>query len=106
MTNILRHGDIALYEVAIVPEGKKIEHKGSFVLALGETTGHKHVITATTGTMTIYETSKGERYIVLTGKATLSHEEHKTIVVNPKTYFVGHEREKDWMQMVVRKVID
>jgi hypothetical protein len=43
---------------------------------------------------------------VVSGNATVSHEEHKTLKVAPGIYRVGKEREKDHFAGVVRKVID
>lgn len=103
---IYRHGDVSLYEVDSMPIGetKKV---GSFICALGETTGHKHVLTAEPQTLIeILEAPNGRRYLKLNGQAQLTHEEHKTITVLPGIYEQRQEREFDWFQMATRRVVD
>jgi len=89
-----------------LPE-KKINHNGSFVLALGETTGHKHVITVDRpDQMEMRQLPNGEYVMILKTQGTVTHEEHKTIFLAPGTYRVGKEREVDHFSQTVRKVID
>jgi hypothetical protein len=46
MTNIIRSGDVILKSV-VEPKNLKSIYKGNnFVLAYGETTGHKHLLIA------------------------------------------------------------
>lgn len=103
MNNIYRHGDLFFRPVKNI-EGVEVEHRGSFVLAEGETTGHKHVITAER--MEIVQAPNGRCYLELGSEARVSHEEHKTIVIPPGKYEVGHEQEKDWFAGAVRRVVD
>lgn len=100
---IYRHGDLFFKPVKKV-EGKEIKHQGSFVLAEGETTGHKHVITAER--MEIRQAENGRFYLSLGNGGTVTHEEHKTITLPPGLYEMGNEREKDWFNGAVRKVVD
>lgn len=102
----IRHGDIGFIPVLEIKEGKKVEHKGSFIFALGETTGHKHVLTVDDAdTLEIYETKEGFMYWLKEG-GYLSHEEHETIVLPSGKYLQRQEQEKDWFSLTVRKVID
>lgn len=102
----IRHGDVNLAPFEGEIEGKKLRHSGSFVLAEGETTGHKHVLTvANPNDMTI-SVEGSTFYITLETEGTLSHEEHKTIKVPPGVYKQIQEREKDWFSLSVRRVID
>lgn len=106
MKNIYRHGDIPIHPIKEV-EGKKVRHDGSFVLAEGETTGHKHVISVqSVDDMEVRRASDGGYFLTLRTEATVSHQEHKTIRLAPGTYRVGKEREKDWFSLSVRRVID
>ena len=98
-----RHGDLFFKPVDSI-EGKEVKHNGSFVLAEGETTGHKHVITAER--MEIRQAENGRFYLSLGTEGTISHEEHKTITLPPGLYEMGNEREKDWFSKSVRQVID
>lgn len=101
-----RHGDLSLHITRdSLKELKKIGKSG-FVLAEGETTGHKHVITAKKGSVNIYKGKNGEMVISVKGRAVITHEEHKTIEVKTGKYLLRNEREKDWFSLSVRRVID
>lgn len=105
MKNI-RHGDINLHPAEKI-EGEIVKHKGSFVIAEGDTTGHKHVITVQNPKdMEIRKMSNGLYAFTLKSEATISHEEHKTIVIQPGTYHEVREREHDWFENATRRVID
>lgn len=108
--NIFKHqGDVTFFPLGEndFNDGKPTEHNGSFVLALGEQTGHKHVIAVEKPTdMVIHTLIDGNRIITLFGPATITHEEHKAITLSPGRYRVGKEKEKDWFSLSVRKVID
>ena len=105
MKNIKRHGDLVFYPIKMSDfKGEKVTHVGSFVLAEGETTGHKHVITATR--MEILKDTNGYYLANVPNGAEMSHEEHGTITLEPMIYRVGHEKEKDWFTLAVRKVVD
>jgi len=107
MKKIYRHGDVILLKIEALPDGlKKIENNGSFVLALGETTGHKHVLTAPKIDLEVYQDAQGRNYFKVNSDARLSHEEHGTLVITPDIYVQGQEREKDWFSGAVRKVVD
>lgn len=100
-------GDITFSKVESAPKGEKIKHGGSFVLARGEVTGHSHRITvADPKKMSLVRLPDGRMFISLLEIGTVTHEEHPPIVLAPGTYEVGNEREKDWFQDSVRKVID
>lgn len=108
MTHPFKHqGDVTFHAVTSFPKGAKVlTHDGSFVLRLGETTGHKHVITESApNTMRIVE-HNGKHYIELSAPATVTHEEHGPIILSPGKYRVSHEREKDWFSLAIRQVID
>lgn len=104
--NFYRHGDLN-FHLYDGEEGKEINHKGSFVLAEGETTGHKHVITvARVDDMEITQLPTGEYVFVLKKDAKINHEEHKTIELPKGKYIMRHEREYDYFQLATRQVID
>lgn len=105
MKNI-RHGDINFAPTEEKFEGKEVKHNGSFVFGLGETTGHKHVITVPNiEDMEVHETAMG-RIFVLKAEGSLTHEEHETIKIPAGTYKQVQEIEKDWFQLTTRKVLD
>lgn len=99
-----RHGNLSFHPCE-KPEGKKVGSK-TYTLALGEHTGHKHVITATEGTLDIFKDEKGEMFLVIDGKAVLTHEEHKPIEFTTGTYRMKQEREFDYFEGAIRQVLD
>jgi len=101
-----RHGDLTIKKVRKI-NGTKISHAGSFVLALGEATGHRHIITCEKPqAMMIYDVGDGRFMLNLGTLATLTHEEHKTITLVPGKYYVGREREYDWFALKTVRVQD
>lgn len=109
--NIYRHGDLSFHPIEKLPEGLKEEkHKGSFVLAEGEFTGHKHVISTPDITkMKVMRDSKGGLYIDLREEAELVHQEHKPLKFKPGLYKMNVEREFDYFaeeSKRIRSVID
>ncbi len=51
-------------------------------------------------------TSDNVRYFQVEVPSKISHEEHKTITVDPGVYRQDQEIEKDWFSLSVRQVID
>ena|SRR3990167_1014316 len=104
---IYRHGDIL-----IIPtekrKGKKVNKGKSYVLAYGEVTGHKHLLTADRQDTSfgVVEDENGNIVLTLGKSGVLTHEEHKKLEIQEGSYLVVHEREKDWFSMATRKVID
>lgn len=103
---IIRHGDVVFYRVNEIPARlKEIKINGNeWVAAYGETTGHKHLLTCER--MTIRQAENGRYFLSLEVDGTLTHEEHKTIVLPKGDYLVGSEQEMDWFTKTKRKVID
>lgn len=103
---ILRHGDVSFHSTKKV-EGEVIKHNGSFVVALGEATGHHHRLTVKEPEdLEIRRAADGRMYFVLHKEGTLTHEEHAPIVVPPGTYEQKQEREMDWFALETKRVID
>lgn len=101
-----RHGDIAVRSVRS-SSGGVLKHNGSFVLAEGEATGHHHVIsTERPEDLIIQDAGNGLYYFTLKSVGTLTHQEHKTLKIQPGTYKTGREREVDYFSKTVRRVID
>lgn len=98
--NLARHGDLSFRRVDKMPvKGKKVT---SFALALGEVTGHSHKLV---GNVAVAE-FEGFRYLNVLKDSTVSHEEHKTITLEPGVYKVITEREFDYFGAEIRKVVD
>ena len=83
----IRHGDVLLETIEKIPESKLL--KGRKELAYGEVTGHAHRIDIGD----LFETKNGELYLKVDKFAHLSHEEHKTITLNPGCYKVTIKRQ-------------
>ena len=98
-----RHGDLILKKITKLPE--KIEKLNHTVLAHGES-GHRHLAVAEPECeVELFTDSEGKMYLGTSG-ATITHEEHKTIKVEPGIYFVEHEREFDPFSEVIKRVVD
>lgn len=108
MSNIYRHGDVLIKQVAKMPKGaKKVFTGKNYVVAEGEATGHNHRL-ATVEVDTefeIYELN-GQKYLKLSGTSTITHEEHKPLTILPGIYVVGDEREWDYFSNEVQQVRD
>lgn len=103
--NFYRHGDIPLYPVQEM-KGEIINHNGSFVLALGEATGHHHkIVVDRPDQLVIMKDEKGY-YLRLLSDGKLTHEEHKTLVIPKGDYRVGKEREYDHFAHAIKRVVD
>ena len=100
-------GDIPFYSHEGPVNGEVKPHQGSFVLALGEKTLHRHVITVERPEqMVVRDIGNGQFILELVAPGTVTHEEHLPIILPPGTYRVGKEREVDHFSETVRRVID
>ena len=82
-----RHGDVQIIKVDGIPSDvKKLDRKE---LAYGEVTGHAHRIDVGE----LFETKNGELYLKVDRLTNVSHEEHKTITLEPGYYRVGVKRQ-------------
>lgn len=83
-----RHGDVQLTRVDSMPKG--VASLGSRKeLAYGEVTGHAHRIDVGE----LFQTKNGDLYLKVDKLAKLSHEEHKTQVIEPGVYRVAIKRQ-------------
>ena len=95
-----QQGDVLLKKVLQV-KGKRLNH---LTLAVGEATGHHHTITE--GEATLYE-ENGVLYLhVESEKATLTHQEHKSIEIPQGDYQIGIVKEYDHFLEESRRVSD
>lgn len=107
-----RHGDLQLHPLAEKPEGiKEIEFNGSYVLAYGETTGHKHVLIARENLIKLYKDEKGRLVLHILGENQITHEEHVKFKngsqkLAPGWYRLGNEQEFNYWENSTRRVQD
>ena len=91
-----RQGDVFLVEADDRHSGGPItaEHvaHGRLVLALGEATGHAHVINEPKGRAQLFRRGAW-RYLYVREAVQLVHEEHAPVTVEPGTYMVRIQRE-------------
>ena len=107
MSQFKHQGDIPFAPFSGMITGILQKHNGSVVLALGEKTGHKHVIsTVNPNDLQAWKQLEGGWIITLKTEGTLVHNQHGTLTIEPGTYRVSQEREYDYFQEVSRKVID
>ena len=87
-----RQGDVGIRKVNTLPKGAvKQQVNDSIVLAYGEVTGHKHQIAADEATLFV---AGARRFLeVCYSGATLKHEEHGPITLEPGIYEVIQQRE-------------
>lgn len=102
----VRHGDVLLTRVDALPEGEEVKHSGSHVLAYGEVTGHKHLLTAGKSEDLKVIRSDGVTFLSLAVPMPLSHEEHATVEVPSGIWKMTFEREYDPYLSNIRQVID
>lgn len=108
MQKVYRHGDVNLFLVEKV-KGKKVKTNGSYVLAEGEATNSKHIVTTKHASgLEVYKTETGDTYLVLLQEGIVTHtHDHETITVQPGIYRQVPEREVDWFsEGIEKKVID
>lgn len=101
--NQIRQGDVYL-KPGEMPEGKckKIKAKrGRLILAEGEATGHHHSVSADVAELFDFG---GKMALVVREPATLDHQEHAPIEVQPGTYWVIRQRE--YSPQEIRRVAD
>ncbi len=102
--NTFQQGDVTGKRLSSLPEGniEKIS-KGKCVLALGEKTGHCHVVEESDAELIRI----GERMILkLENDATLVHQEHGPIGLTPGLWEIDIINEYDYFTEMARKVQD
>jgi hypothetical protein len=102
--NKIQQGDVILRKLDNIPNGNiKIISKAKMVLAEGESTGHAHVIEENDSELI----QIGEQIILnLQKQATITHEEHKPITLQPGIWEVGRVQEYDYFSQMKRDVQD
>lgn len=120
------HGDLDLFKVDKIPSQlklsgltsplessgltKKVQRisTGSYILQKGSTTGHKHTLNSSTDTdFDVFLNKDGTvDGFQLFGSALLSHEEHRTLALEPGIYLIEHEQEEDPRDGLIKEVID
>lgn len=100
----LQQGDVLFRRLDAMPEGEvQTIGRKHCVLAEGEATGHAHIIEETDAELIRI----GERMLLkLGGSATVVHEEHKPVTLQPGIWEIGRVSEYDYLSEMVRNVAD
>jgi len=97
MDRSYRQGDILLLPCPKIPSGavREAPEDGVVVLARGETSGHRHVMTADRVVFFREDGSGSGGFIKVTGDVPvdLSHEEHAPLSIPPGDYRVVRQHE-------------
>ena len=97
---MFQQGDVILIKVSEV-KGEKLNH---LTLAKGEHTGNHHIITE--GDVTLYD-HEGTLFLrVESENATLTHQEHKKVILPKGEYKIGIVREYDHFAEESKRVQD
>jgi hypothetical protein len=84
-------GDVLLYPVESFEGDWQLAEGTRHTLALGEVTGHAHVLEGAT----LLRSASGDRVVEVQSDAVLRHEDHGPIAVAPGVYRVIQQTEPD-----------
>lgn len=100
----IQQGDVLLQKIEKLPTGlkRKADKRGA-VLAEGEATGHYHVAE---GEVELFAAEDGTLYLQVAGTATVAHQEHRHVTLEPGTYQIGIVQEYDYLADMARNVAD
>lgn len=115
--NYYHHGDVLLIPVAKI-DGKQMEEKGNYnILALGEITGHAHVIEKQK--TILFENADGVMFLQVEQPVLLKHlniktfkklpaneHPHSDIMIQPGNYKVGRVKQYDPWKKELENVRD
>ena len=100
-----RHGDVGVIGTSAIPQkADREDTSNGVVLAYGEVTGHAHRIIE--GSVEMWSADKLRFMVVGEEGATLSHEEHGPMRIEPGTYEVRIQQVYDPFTELSRNVAD
>ena len=101
---IIRQGDVILKQVEL-PDGKKKEKSDKQItVALGEVTGHHHTLY---GSLPIdLFIFNNRRFLKIQEQVSFRHQEHHEIKVPKGDYEIIIEREYDYFEKEMKRVVD
>lgn len=78
-TKYIVQGDVSFHPIGKIPDNlKKVEHDGTFIVALGEATNHAHRVI---GDFDLFQDEQGRHYFSIKGKTEIEH--YNTITQSP-----------------------
>jgi hypothetical protein len=108
------HGDIDWFKIDRLPKGAAfVGEFTSHITQEGETTGHMHRVKSA-AKFEVYKVKDKtendgivERWIyLLKAPAEVSHEEHRTHVMEPGIYYIDQENEESAQDGLIHRVVD
>lgn len=87
-----RQGDVLIVTTCEVEKGTDASENGRLILAHGEATGHAHEV-VTDAPAKLIESVNGNRYLCLSGPATVTHQEHGAVKLPAGDYRVIRQQE-------------
>lgn len=108
-TNLYRHGDVLMRRVEKPSQLQTDkEQQDTHVVAYGEATGHHHRLTGVDGAAinALRGFDKRTYVEIVGGLATLSHEEHSALSIEPGFYEITIEQEYSYFERAARRVVD
>lgn len=102
----VRQGDVLIVAIKELPRGAQaLPHEGGrVVLAHGEVTGHAHSVAGAVARL-FAVSGVEDRFLEVSARVAVLHEEHAPIMLSPGTYRVIRQREYDDAEEV-RRVAD
>lgn len=108
-----RHGDITLHAITkkeFEEEARchkdRLKKSDKIVLALGEVSGHKHVLVAEKPGAIEFVTLGDEVYMHVTARSVITHEEHRQLTIVPGFYVKKTERDFNPFTQSIQEVRD
>jgi hypothetical protein len=106
---IYRHGDVIIFRLA--PTEQPFENiptktVNKLTLALGEVTGHSHILEGEIEVAENENLKNSDLYFQIQNRALLSHQEHDTIVLEKGIYLKVNQVEYDPFTEITRYVMD
>ena len=101
--NIYRQGDFLFKGIAKLPNNLKKQNNK--IVGYGEMTGHTHRFEGNQ-VVDILLANDGLRYLNVLEPATIIHEEHDPIIILPGSYEIINEREYNYADKEMQKVVD
>src|SRR3990167_11391637 len=89
MQKMYRHGDLLIKRTDKIPSD--VEELKTRTLAHGEVTGHHHTLMG--GKIKTFSKGTEPQYLLVEQESQLTHQEHKTILIEQGTYEIIKERE-------------
>ena len=103
---LYRQGDVLLKQLLLLlPNDKKdmvkLKELNTTIVREGERTGHHHKFE--TGQVQLFEDDYHTKYVKVSQQTTLTHQEHKPLVIDEGKYVVIIEREYDLFKAMAKE---